>query len=77
MHPFTALIAAEHLDELRREAASTRSASVARDSHAGPTSPSAWSRLVGRSARGLSTALDTVATRLDPVQPCDESPLAA
>ena len=76
MHPFTALIAAQHLDELRREAASTRRAHVARDSHE-VAGPSAWSRLVGRSARGLSTALDGVASRLDPVQPCDESPLAA
>ena len=77
MHPFTALIAAQHLDELRREADSTRSAHVARDSHATPPRPSGWSRLVGRSARGLSAAFDVVATRLDPVQPCDESPLAA
>jgi hypothetical protein len=76
MHPFTALIAAQHLDELRQEAASSRRARVTRDSHA-IADPGAWSRLVGRSARGLSAALDTVASRLDPVQPCDESPLAA
>jgi hypothetical protein len=76
MHPFTALIAAQHIDELRREADSIRRARVARDSHA-PTAPSRWSRLVGRSARGLSAALDGVASRMDPAQPCDESPIAA
>ena len=76
MHPFTALIAAQHLDELRREADSTRRGRVIRDSHT-VASPSAWSRLVGRSARALSTALDGVASRLDPVQPCDDGPLAA
>jgi len=76
VHPFTALIAAQHLDELRREAASTRRANVARDRHAVPT-PGVWRRFVGRSARSLSAALDDVASRLDPVQPCDDSPLAA
>lgn len=76
MHPFTALIASQHLDELRREAASTRRAHVVQDTHTVP-SPSRWSRVVGRSARGLGAALDGVATRLDPAQPCDESPLAA
>lgn len=76
MHPFTALIAAQHLDELRREADATRRAHLIRDPHEAP-SPNAWSRLVGRSARGLSAALDGVASRLDPVEPCDERPLAA
>jgi hypothetical protein len=76
MHPFTALIAAQHLDQLRSEAAATRQANVARDSHA-VSSPSGWSRLVGRTARGLSAALDDVASRLDPVQPGDERALAA
>jgi len=77
MHPFTALIAAQHLDELRREADAARRARRVRDIHAEPTGPSAWSRIVGRSARGLSNALDGLASRLDPVQPCDESPIAA
>ena len=77
MHPFTALIAAQHIDELRREADANRRSRVARDSHAEPADPSGWSRLVGRSARGLSAALDGVASRLDPVQPSDESPIAA
>jgi len=76
MHPFTAMIAAQHLDELRREAASNRRVRVTRDAHT-PSSPSGWSRLVGRSARGLSAALDGVASRLDPVQSSDESPFAA
>lgn len=77
MHPFTALLAAQHLEELRREADATRRAQVARDPHAAPAAPSGWSRLVGRSARGLSTALDGLASRLDPVQPRDENPIAA
>lgn len=76
MHPFTAMIAAQHLDELRREAASNRRVRVTRDSHS-PASPSGWSRVVGRSARGLSAALDGVASRLDPVKPSDERPVAA
>ena len=77
MHPFTALIAAQHIDELRREASEARRAHAFRESDAVATGPSAWSRLVGRSARGLSDALDGVATRLDPMQPCDDAPLAA
>jgi hypothetical protein len=77
MHPYTALLAAEHLEELRREANSTRRAEAGRDSHVFISRSSGWSRLVGRSARGLSAALDAVASRLDPVPPCDESPLAA
>ena len=76
MHPFTALLAAQHLEDLLREADGTRRAHADRDTHE-TSGPSAWSRFVGRSARGLSTALDGVAGRLDPVQPCDESPLAA
>ena len=80
MNPFTAMIVAQHIDELRREAAETRRARARRDSHGGASPIGGWTRLVGRSARNLSVALDGLARRLDPVQPGDESqagPVAA
>jgi hypothetical protein len=62
MNPLTAMLAAQHLEELLREAESARRFRPERDSGR----PSGPRRLLGRSALGLSVALGSVATRLDP-----------
>ncbi|HEV2006022.1 MAG TPA: hypothetical protein VGQ85_05345 [Candidatus Limnocylindrales bacterium] len=67
MHPLTALLAAEHLQDLRREAARARLSNEARAS-ASPRTP-AWRRVAGGGARALSRALGSVAANLDPSQP--------
>jgi hypothetical protein len=64
MHPITALLAAEHLRELRRDAAENRLAKVMDDDTTNPGGP--VRRLVGRGARSLSSALGSVAARMDP-----------
>jgi hypothetical protein len=63
MHPFTAFLAAEHLQELLNEAEATRRAKRARPS---TTFPPTWRRFLGRGVRDASIALGAVATRLDP-----------
>ena len=64
MNSLTALLAAEHLNDLLREANRARLATLAdRDE---PARPAAWRRLGGRGARRLSSVLGTVAVRLDP-----------
>lgn len=54
----------DHIDDLIREAEAERLGRVA--SAAGDVTPTAWRRLLGRAARGLSSALGVASTRLDP-----------
>jgi len=67
MHPLTALLAAEHLQDLRREADKARLSNEARAS--APARTSTWRRVAGSGARILSQALGSVAASLDPSQP--------
>ena len=64
MHPMTALLAADHLRDLRRDAAEDRLAKAMRHEPTNPGNP--VRRLVGRGARSLSSALESVAARMDP-----------
>jgi hypothetical protein len=68
MNALTALLAAEHLRELRRDAAEDRLARDPRDEPTNPAGP--VRRLVGRGARSLSSALESVAARMDPEDGC-------
>jgi hypothetical protein len=68
MHPMTALLAAEHLRELRRDAAEDRLAKATRDDTT--TSTNAVRRLIGQGARSLSSAFGLVAARIDPTDGC-------
>lgn len=65
MHQITALLAAEHLQDLMREAADSRRASLV--ARARQRCLPAWRRLSARVAHGLSVGLGVVASRLDPV----------
>jgi hypothetical protein len=68
MHTFTAYVATEHLLDLLREAEAERLARVARlSSAADPARRGGLGRWLGRSALGLSNALDAFAARVDPV----------
>jgi hypothetical protein len=67
MHPLTALLAAEHLQDLLREADKARLSNEVRASASARTS--AWRRVAGRGARALSLALGSVAAHLDPSVP--------
>jgi hypothetical protein len=64
VNSLTALLAAEHLQDLLREAESVRRSR--RGAAVEAKGPAAWRRSLGRVARGLSVALDRIATRLDP-----------
>lgn len=64
MNALTALLAAEHLNDLMREADRARRASLVDPDE--PARPAAWRRLGGRGARGLSRVLGSLAVRLDP-----------
>ena len=67
MHPLTALLAAEHLQDLAREARRARLSNELRASSAATRTP-AWRRLAGTGARALSQVLGSLATSLDPSQ---------
>lgn len=67
MHPLTALLAAEHLQDLTREANRARLSNELRAS--ATTRTPAWRRVAGGGARALSRALGSVATSLDPSRP--------
>ena len=67
MHPLTALLATEHLQDLAREAAKVRLSNELRA--ASTTRTPAWRRVTGSGARALSRALGSVAASLDPSQP--------
>lgn len=67
MHPLTALLATEHLQDLRREAAKVRLSNELRASTT--TRTPAWRRLAGSGARALSRTLGSVAASLDPSEP--------
>jgi hypothetical protein len=67
MHPLTALLAAEHLQDLAREADQARLSNELRAS--ATTRTPAWRRVAGSGARALSHVLGSVATSLDPSQP--------
>jgi hypothetical protein len=64
MHALTALLAAEHLQDLAREAARARLSNELRAS--ATTRTPAWRRVAGSGARALSQALGSVAASLDP-----------
>jgi hypothetical protein len=64
MSPLTALLAAEHLQDLLREADTARLLSEARA--AAPARTPTWRRIAGGAARALSDALGSVAANLDP-----------
>jgi hypothetical protein len=66
MSPFTAFLAAEHLQELLSEADANRQAKLLRPTNS--IAP-AWRRVLGRGVRGASVALGAAATRLDPERP--------
>lgn len=63
MQPLAALLIAERIDDLLREADADRRAQAA---VANRRSRAAWRRWSGGAARRLSAALETVATELDP-----------
>ncbi len=65
MHPLTALLAAEHLQDLAREAHRARLASEVRAS--APRRAPVWRRVAATSARTISDALDSIAASLDPL----------
>lgn len=67
MHPLTALLAAEHLQDLAREATKARLSNELRAS--ATTRTPAWRRVAGRGAKALSQALGSIAASLDPSQP--------
>jgi hypothetical protein len=67
MHPLTALLAAEHLQDLAREADRARLSNELRASAI--TRTPTWRRVVGSGARALSQALGSVPASLDPSQP--------
>jgi hypothetical protein len=67
MHPLTALLAAEHLQDLAREANRARLSNEVRASRT--TRTPAWRRAAGGGARALSQALGSIAASLDPSQP--------
>ena len=68
MNPYTAVIAAQHLADLQREAEAARLAGLVRRSVEGPGDrPAGLNRLAARSARWLSGALAGLASRIDPV----------
>jgi hypothetical protein len=85
MNPFTAIVATQHLADLQREADRARLANEVKRAGNEPTDRGGWSRVAARSARRLSTALASLAARIDPVEvqrstPVDEQrtrPLAA
>jgi hypothetical protein len=66
MHPLTALLAAEHLHDLAREADRARLSNEVRASRT--TRTPAWRRAAGSGARALSRALGSIAASLDPSQ---------
>jgi len=68
MHPFQALLAAEHLDQLRRDAARDRLAREAASATDDPGRPSGFGlrRAFARLAFRLSRTAAGTATRLDP-----------
>ena len=70
MHPLTALLAAEHLQDLAREANRARLSNELRASTI--TRTPVWRRVVGSGARALSRGLVSVAASLDPSQPSRE-----
>jgi len=67
MHPFTALLASQHLQDLVREADAARLAATVRQASK-PTDRGGLSRVAARGARGLSDALASLAARIDPVE---------
>jgi hypothetical protein len=68
MNPYTALLAAQHLEDMQREADHSRLANVARRGFQDPPDDvSGLNRLAARSARSLSVALASLAARIDPV----------
>ena len=73
MNVFGAMIAAEHLLDLQREADAARLANALAQVD-GADRRSAVQRLAGKSARGLSRGLAALAARVDPVEdrPVDE-----
>jgi len=68
MNALASLIVAEHLLDLRREADAERLVHQAIATPIPPQRPGRLSRLAGRSARGLSRRLVTLAARVDPVE---------
>ena len=75
MHPLTALLAAEHLQDLAREASKARLSNELRA--ASTIRTPAWRRAAGSGARALSQALGSVAANLDPSKPSRELDEAA
>jgi hypothetical protein len=68
MHPYTALLASQHLQDLVREADAARLADTVRRHQSRPTDRGGFSRVAARGARGLSTALASLAARIDPIE---------
>jgi hypothetical protein len=67
MNTLTTTLAAEHLRELRDEAAARRLAALGDGGR--PTELPAWRRSLGAGAAGLSLRLAGLAARLDPPSP--------
>lgn len=74
MNPYTALLATQHLADLQREADRIRLAKEFRRGAGEPTDRGGFSRLAARSARGLSSALASLAARIDPVEVSRSTP---
>jgi hypothetical protein len=66
MNPLTAFLAAEHLQDLVREADRARLSNELRAS--APARPPGWRRVAGAGARALSKGLGSVAAKLDPTE---------
>jgi hypothetical protein len=71
MYSVISILAAEHARDLDREARSSHLAAVARAGR--EPVPSLWRRSLGRGARGMSDALDSLAARLDPSELCSDA----
>ncbi len=68
MNPYTAVLAAQHLEDLQREADRIRLAKEFRRGIDEPTDRGGLSRVAARSARARSSALTSLAARIDPAE---------
>ena len=69
MNPYTAVLAAQHLEDMQRDADRSRLANIARRGYQDPPDDvGGLNRLAARSARSLSVALASLASRIDPVE---------
>jgi hypothetical protein len=74
MYSAISILATERARDLDREAHASHLANLAREAReAREGAPSAWRRRLGRGARGMSDAFDSLAARLDPSELCADT----